>query len=566
MPPEGEPRPAPAEHAILDAWLDATLGMSPPAARRLALRRLNRAEYNNTIRDLIGLDLHPADDFPADDVGYGFDNIGDVLATPPSLIEQYLNAAERVIDQAFRDPTARACIMSPPPDALPLAMRAYTPPARSPRGDKVLRTQPPAPDPELARQQGVYKILCSFADRAFRRPVTHDETTRLLAIVMAAENDGEPPESAIRLALQAALVSPHFLFHVEDDRERARPRTTPQDTDFGLASRLSYFLWSSMPDEELLRLAAQARLRRGDVLRAQTLRMLADRKSRALAVNFASQWLQTRRLREFTPDPTLFPDFDESLRVAMLRETELFCLSIQAEDRSALDFLDSADTFVNERLARHYGISGVVGSEFRRVSLIGTYRGGVVTQASVLAVTSNPTRTSPVKRGQWILDNLLGAPPAPPPSGVEALKEGPNGGPPGTLRQRLERHRADAACAGCHARMDPLGFALENFDALGRFRTHDGGQPVDASGKLPDQPAFNGPAGLREALWSRRQAFIRRLSEKMLIYALGRGLEQADRGAVDQIAAWLARGDYRFSALILAVVASEPFRDPGGRP
>ncbi len=262
------------------------------------------------------------------------------------------------------------------------------------------------------------------------------------------------------------------------------------------------------------------------------------------------------------PDPVLFPGFDESLRSAMLEETRLFCASICDEDRSVLEFLDADYTFVNERLAQHYGIAGIVGEEFRRVSLAGTPRGGVLTQASILVATSNPTRTSPVKRGKWILENLLGTPPSPPPTGVEALKENTSVESSGTLRERMERHRTDPSCASCHRRMDPLGFGLENFDVVGGWRTHDGEHPIDPSGSLPGAGAFQGPAELRAALRSRRDAFARCLAEKMLTYALGRGLDRADRRVVDRIVARLARDGYRFSALVLAIVESAPFQTP----
>jgi hypothetical protein len=543
----------------MNAWLDDVLLADKHAEGRVAIRRLNRAEYNNTTRDLIGLDLHLADEFPSDDVGYGFDNIADVLSTPPVLVEMYLAAAETVIAEAFRTPEARERIMNPPIDTVPRAFRKYTPPARSPRTDKTLRTVAAA-DPELARQQQIYNRLLAFSDRAFRRPATHDEVTRLLGMVLSAEKDGETSESALQLALRAVLVSPHFLF-VENASERA-PNSAGgsiPSNDFALASRLSYFLWSSMPDEPVFRLAAQGLLHRPENLRFQVKRMLRDPKSRALADNFAGQWLQTRKLKDFAPDPSLFPGFDEPLRAAMAAETTLFLDSIREADRSVLDLLDADDTFVNERLARHYGIAGVYGDAFRRVSLAGTPRGGVLTQASVLAATSNPNRTSPVKRGKWILENILGAPPAPPPSGVEALRDGREDGPAVTLRQRMERHRTAPACASCHKRMDPLGFGLENFDAIGGWRTDDDGQPIDASGRLPGGVAFTGPAELKAALMARRQAFARCLAEKMLTYALGRGLDRADRRAIDQIVARLARDNHRFSALILAVVESAPF-------
>jgi hypothetical protein len=559
MPPEGKPRPEPEEQETLNAWLDAALGPDDHARGRVTLHRLNRTEYNNTIRDLIGLDLHPADEFPADDIGYGFDNVGDVLATSPILVEMHLTAAETVIDAAFRTPEVRDRIMNPLTDRVPRPFRKYKPPVRTPRVDKVFRIAKAVEDPELKREQRIYDVLREFGDRAFRRPVTHDELQRLFEIVLSAEKDGESAEAAIQRGLQAALSSPHFLFRAEQDYDRDASTAPLPENDFALAARLSYFLWSSLPDDELLRMAGQGSLRRRDNLQAQVARMLRDRRSRALTENFASQWLQTRKLEEFVPDPVLFPGFDESLRSAMLEETRLFCGSIQVEDRSVLEFLDADYTFVNERLARHYGIPGVVGDAFRRVSVAGTPRGGVLTQASILTATSNPTRTSPVKRGKWILENILGTPPSPPPSGVEALKDTAGAGSSGTLRERMERHRTDPSCASCHRMMDPLGFSLENFDAVGGWRTHDGDHPVDPTGSLPGGREFRGPAELRAALRSRKDAFARCLVEKMLTYALGRGLERADRRAVDRIVARLAGDGYRFSALVLAIVESKPF-------
>ncbi len=569
MPPEGEPHPDSSELETIGRWLDAAIATDRQASRGVQFRRLNRAEFNNTIRDLIGLDLRPADVFPGDDIGYGFDNIAEVLSTPPILTEMYLAAAERVMGEAFRAPEVRMRILNPPVDTVPLAFRMITAPLRVPREDKIFRAAPAAPDPELKRQQRIYDIMRAFADRAFRRPATHAELMRLLGIVSSAEKDGEGPDSSIELALRAVLASPQFLFQGAMALHSIQPGPPLPPNDFKLASRLSYFLWSSMPDEELFREAAQGTLGRPETLRTQVLRMLRDRKARALAVNFAAQWLQIRKLDQFTPDPVLFPRFDESLKSAMLEETRLFFARIQDEDRSVLEFLDADYTFVNDRLARHYEIPGVVGEQFRRVSLAGTARGGVLTQASVLAATSNPTRTSPVKRGKWILENILGAPPSPPPSGVEALKEGQGAIRAGTLRDRLQQHRSDPSCAACHRQMDPLGFALENFDAVGAWRMRDGDQPIDASGKLPGGKAFHGPAELRAVLKSRRQAFARCLAEKMLTYAMGRGLESDDRRHVDQIVSRLARDGYRFSALMLAIVESDLIREPqrgGGRP
>ncbi len=558
MPPEGEPRPDAMELEIICSWIDGATTKLDHGPGHHAPRRLNRAQYNNTIRDLIGLDLRPADEFPSDDVGYGFDNIGDVLSTSPILIEMYLAAAEKVIDVAFQSPEPRARILNPSADFMPLAFRRYTPPVRAPRDYKVLRTAPVTADPEIQRQQHIYNILRAFADRAYRRPATHDELTRLLGIVISAEKDGETQDRALRLALEAVLSSPHFLFIGAGVAQDAAPaeRASPQH-DFDLAVRLSYFLWSSMPDDELLRLASQGALRRPGALEAQVKRMLGDRRSRALAEQFAGQWLQIRKLATFEPDRKLFPEFDSSLKDAMLEEATLFFESIVQEDRTVLDFLEADYTFVSGRLARHYGIAGVEGEAFRRVSLKGTARGGVITMASVLAATSSATRTSPVKRGRWILDNILGAPPSPPPAGVEALKE--TRGPAGTLRQQLEQHRSNPDCASCHRRMDPLGFALENFDSLGSWREKESGQSIDAEGRLPGGRAFRGPSGLRTALSLRRDAFARCLAEKMLTFALGRGVEAAESPAVEQIVHRLKRNNYRFSALVLGIVESEPF-------
>jgi len=556
MPPTGRPRPTPVELDVLEAWLNAVPATSP----RATIRRLNRAEYNNTIRDLTGLDLRPADNFPADDTGHGFDNNGDVLSLPPLLLEKYLAAAEYAVEAAFRDAATRQRLLNPPSDAVPLSYRKITYPERDHVRNRLVLSKDdlPASDPIDQERQRAYSILMAFADRAYRRPATHDEVTRLLRFVEETLRNGEGIEPGIRVAFQAILCSPQFLFRIESSTS-AEGRVN----DFELATRLSYFLWSSCPDEELFADAVRGTLRRGNNLARQVERMLRSPKANALAENFAGQWFQTRGLKEFTPDPTWFPDFDELLRAAMIRETELFFAAIVREDRSVLDFLDGDYTFVNERLARHYGLEGVRGSEFRKVSLAGTPRRGVITHASVLAVTSNPTRTSPVKRGRWILDNILGTPRPAPPPGVEQLKETLVGT---TLRQRMEQHRANPNCAACHAAMDPLGFGLESFDAIGAWRTHDGGLPVDPSGTLPDGRTFAGAAGLRSVLLERREAFARCLTEKLLTYALGRGLDRRDWHAVTDITRKLIANEYRFSALVLALVHSTPFqtRTAGG--
>ncbi len=532
MPPAGRLRPTAEEADRLLQWIttqtsqvDCTQVRDPG---RVTLRRLNRAEYKNTIRDLLGITFKPADDFPADDVGYGFDNIGDVLTLSPLLMEKYLAAAEQIAETAFKDPQARARVLI--------------------KRDGVKRK-------DYARA-----VVENFARRAYRRPVQQEEVNRLLRFVELAVNNGDSPQRGMQLAVQAALVSPHFLFRVERT-PRGRLQTFPV-TEFELASRLSYFVWSSMPDDELFRLAGEKSLR--DNLEAQVRRMLRDPKARALTENFAGQWLQLRSLRTMTPDPGTYPAFDEKLRDAMARETELFFEKIVSEDRSILDFLDADFTFVNERLARHYGLPGVKGEEFRRVSLASVERRGVLTHASILTVTSNPTRTSPVKRGKWILENILNTPPPPPPPDVPELDE-KQGELKGSLRQRMEMHRAKPLCASCHARMDPLGFGFENFDGIGAWRTREGKFPIDPSGVLPGGKSFKGPKELVAILKTKAGEFRRCLAEKMLTYALGRGLESYDRCAVDDICTEIERNGNRFSALVLAVVRSEPFQKRKGR-
>jgi hypothetical protein len=530
MPPRG-PKPAPAEVESLTAFLEARLAKADCALRqdpgRVVLRRLNRAEYDNTIRDLVGVRFRPAKDFPADEVGYGFDNIGDLQSVPPLLLEKYLAAAETIVREAFRDPKARARILIAPLTG---------------------------PDPTGAAR----KIIGGFAERAFRRPVATPEVDRLVRLVEAARKDGDTLETGLRLALEAVLVSPHFLFRVEADPGPAESRAARPVSEFELATRLSYFLWSSMPDEELFRQAAQKTLRKN--LDVQIRRMLRDPKALALVENFGGQWLQTRNLQNAAPNPTQFPGFTPRLRDDMRRETELFFAAIVREDRSVLDFLDADFTYVNERLARHYGIPGVRGDDFRRVRLPGGPRGGVLTQASVLTVTSNPTRTSPVKRGKWILENILGEPPPPPPPDAGELSDDKKEVLSGSLRQRMEKHRAKPMCASCHRRMDPLGFGLENFDAVGTWRARDGKFAVDASGTLPDGKSFRGPRELKAILRMMKDKFARCLTDKLLTYALGRGLEYADGCAVERIARDLAGRQYRFTSLVLGVVHSDPFQ------
>jgi len=396
-------------------------------------------------------------------------------------------------------------------------------------------------------------IVTTVAHRAYRRPIAREEIPSLMAAYRSGRERGGF-ENGIRLALQRILVSPDFLFRVEVDPPGVRSGAAYRVSDVELASRLSFFLWSSSPDDELLAVAERGALRDRAVLDRQVARMLADARANTLVSNFVGQWLYLRNMEAVLPDPSAFPDFDENLRTALGKETELFFESMIREDRSLLDLLNADYTFLNERLARHYGISGVHGTEFRRVTLTNEERKGLLGKGSVLTVTSYPNRTSPTLRGKFILENLLGSPPPPPPPNVPSLKEGKDASQL-TMRQRMEQHRANPVCASCHARMDPLGFALENFDGLGRWRAG-----VDASGTLPDGTKIDGPIGLRKVLLDRKDQFVATATERLLTYALGRGVEPFDMPAVRTIARNSAASEYRWSTLITGVVNSVPFQ------
>nr|CAA9298369.1 Protein of unknown function DUF1592 [uncultured Armatimonadetes bacterium] len=675
MPPAGTPQPTQAERDLVVGWIDATISqaycdLDDPG--RVTMRRLNREEYNNTVRDLVGIDLRPADEFPSDDVGYGFDNIGDVLTISPLLMDKYLLAAEKVAKAAIQAPETQSKPVRFPgsrldgdggadfaetggrllgtergdvgvayefprageytvrigafaqqagPEKARMGVRldgkeirvfevkavqeapeVYSLRVRVPAGKHRLsaaflnnykKPELPAPNDrnlivdfmeisgpleapgalpaahrriisvsptKATRIAAAKKVLGDFARRAYRRPVTKDEVNRLVRYVHLAEKQGESWERGIQLGVQAVLVSPNFLFRVEAN---ADPKTAGKKSRLGsyeLASRLSYFLWSSMPDEELFKLAAKDALQDPNVLAAQARRMLKDPKAKALADNFAGQWLQLRKLSVVAPDTKEFPTWNDGLRQAMRTETEMFFTAVVTQDRSVLDFLDGKFTYLNGPLAKHYGIPGVEGDAFRKVALQGDRRRGILTHGSILTVTSNPTRTSPVKRGKWVLEQILGTPPPPPPPGVAELPDDKKGPLTGTLRQRLEQHRSNPACASCHARLDPIGFGLENFDATGAWRDKDGEHPIDSSGTLTDGKSFKGPAQLAAILKTKKPMFVRSFSEKMLTYALGRGVESPDKCHVDDIAAAVASKEYRFSALITAVVQSDPFR------
>ena len=688
MPPaDHDTKPTEKERQTVAGWIkqsifaiDCQLVDDPG---RVTIRRLNRAEYNNTIRDLVGVDFNPAKDFPSDDVGNGFDNIGDVLSLPPLLMEKYLDAAEQVANKAIEpdDPSKKkqrvdARKLAGKGGVRPVAgagfrpiistgevyatfnfprtgeyhLRAeaaadqagnelakmefrlddkkikvfevtgrrqpkvyefklkvtqgrrkfaaafindfYNPKARRRDRDRNLavrflevsgpigvRSSDPSdthkklivasPGPKKTVKQAATENLAKFLPRAFRRPVTKDEIAKYARLVEFAVKQGDGFERGMQVALQGILVSPHFLFRIESDRDPNDPTKRRSLNDYEIATRLSYFLWSSMPDDELFAVAKKGTLHKPAVLEQQVKRMLKVSRGKSLVDNFGSQWLNLRILDEITPDRKRFPTFNARLRRDMRQETELFFAEVIREDRSILDFLDARFTYLNERLAKHYGIAGVKGDKFRRVKLTGNQRAGVLTHASILTITSNPTRTSPVKRGKWILENIFDQPPPAPPPGVPELDEDKIAAGQLSLRKQLEIHRKNPVCASCHDTMDAIGFGFENFDAVGRWREKDGRNPVDASGVLPSGAKFSGPLELVKVLKQKKADFARCFARKLLTFALGRGLEYYDKCAVDAIVAEAAKRDYRFTSFVMQVVTSKPFlmrRGDGEKP
>jgi mono/diheme cytochrome c family protein len=429
-------------------------------------------------------------------------------------------------------------------------------PGDTPSRRRIFVSRPASPDQE---DRSARRILAALMRRAYRRPVTEDDLQGPFGLYRKARADAGF-EAGIEMALSAVLVSPEFLFRVERDPTGIQPKTVYRISDLELASRLSFFLWSSIPDDELLDVAIAGTLHEPAVLERQVQRMLADARSQALVTNFASQWLRLRALDAITPDMRLFPDFDDNLRQAFRRETELFLESILREDRSVLDLLSANYTFVNERLAKHYGIPHVYGSRFRRITLDeDSWRGGLLRQGSILTVTSYATRTSPVLRGKFVLDNLLALPPPPPLPDVPALKDNTVNGSL-SVRERLAEHRTNSTCAACHNLMDPLGLSLERFDAVGRRRTLEAGMPIDAAGGLPDGSRFVDVDGLESALRHRPELFVSALAEKLLTYALGRGIEYYDAPAIRTIVRQSKAQSFRISSIILGIVRSEPFQ------
>ena len=664
MPPEDAEPMTDSNKAMLLKWIDRllnTVDCTNIDPGHVTIRRLNRTEYRNTIRDLVGLDYQPSQNFPGDDVGYGFDNIADVLSLPPVLMEKYFDAAESITSSAIVDPATpefsvsfagssfrggkrtrnsgatRSLIVNtrtyrtidvPKSGDYVIRIRAFgdqvgDEPCEMGIGIdrkqvdviKVLATDDKAgeyqigltmekgshrlslaflndfydpnrgldrnlyinrvwisgpvnvtdthraiifvdPEDDDSKQQAAArKVLRRFASRAFRRPVTVEEMNRLVGLYTQARLDGDSFEAAIQFTLQAILVSPHFLYKIETPASDGQSRSL---SEFEAATALSYFLWSTMPDDELFYLAYTDEFLKPDVYKKQVSRMLQSDRSRALVENFAAQWLQLRALKDLQPDPELFPGVDAAMRNDMIKETKLLFADLVKRDGSVLELLNSQHTFVNHRLARHYGLDGVQGDQFVKVNLDGKRRGGLLTQASILTLTSNPTRTSPVKRGKWILENLLGEEPTIPDPDVMSLEDQPE--LTGSLRERMEQHRKNPSCAACHLTMDALGFSLEHYDAVGRWRDQDDDLPIDAAGELPDGTKFSGAEGLQQLVSTKmKDQFLRCFTEKLLIYALGRGLEYYDECTVDKILEVAAKQDYRISSFIHAIADSDPF-------
>lgn len=701
MPPRGMKRPSKEEIADFTNWLEGSLdkmGAANPDPGRATLRRLNRTEYANAVRDLLDLQIDVSDDLPFDDSGYGFDNIADVLTVSRTLMDKYIRVGARVSRTATglvsRSPVVTEHKLAKDPyvnerasDDLPLGSRGggsfkfYAPydadytvivnlnpglgadiqknpadrietrvsltagqhiigasfrksmvlettlvpktiqqlrmpkPATAPPpltldiqvdGARVKTVAVPAhatgfqdagiahtdviaardvqaisvagpygirgagdtpsrrrifscrPGEGISETACARNILTSLARHAYRRPVTSADIAPLMTMYREGRK-GATFEHGIEAGLEVILSSPNFLFLRETDPPRARPGSVRRITDLELASRLSLFLWSSIPDEELLFTAEKGQLSKPDVLQSQVSRMLADPKAKALTANFAGQWLHLRRLEAQKPDRIVYPDFDQRLRAAMLTETEMFFENVVRDNRSVLEFLDADYTFLNQRLAEHYGIPGIYGTTFRKVNLDPKLRrGGLLGQASILTVTSYNNRTSVVMRGKWILENILAAPPPPPPPDIPALNDAKNGKLL-SVREQMEMHRANPVCASCHNKMDPLGFSLENYDAVGAWRTSFAGKPIDASAVLPDGTKFEGPAGLQNILMSRKEQFIEALTERMMTYGLGRGVEYYDMPAIREVRDRARRDDYRMNAIIMGIVQSVPF-------
>ncbi len=535
MPPKNKPPLEPqGKQAVLD-WISqnekAIMAGAPADPGIRKVRRLTRDEYSNTLRDLLGIESKPGEKFPADGAGgEGFSNNADTLTLSPLLIEKYISAADEVVAEVWSKPALKQRLLAP------------------------------CTSDKLPPEEGAALILRPFLPRAWRRPVTDQEVKEVLAVFSAAIQRGRGWDGALQVMVKTVILSPKFLFLQEAEAGPAG-QAHPVEAH-AMAARLSYFLWSSMPDDELLRLAAEQKLQDNAVLAAQVKRMLADRRAEAFTRNFAGQWLRFDELfNTVDPDRRKFPQFNDEMRRNMYGEAFAFSDALLRRNGRVLDFLDSDYSYLNEALANHYGVPNVKGPEMRQVKFTDNRRGGLTGMGAILSATAYPQRTSPVLRGKWVLEQLLGSPPPPPPPNVGQLPEDDRDlKGEVTLRKRLEAHRDKAACIGCHARMDPLGFGLENFNAVGQWRDNENGKPLDVGGVMPDGRAFASPAEMRKVLMQEKDKFCRTLCSRLLGYALGRGLEISDQPTLLRLEDTLRKSDYRAEALILAVVQSFPFR------
>ncbi len=536
MPPLGSPALPMEAKEKFTAWVDHTLrksacadGISPGPA---FTRRLNRNEYSSTVRDLLNIHVNAGHALPADGAGgEGFDNAVETLFLSPIHAEKYLEAAKTALSYGVKDPRSRKVFLNVTPGA------------------------------GLSAEQAAQQVLAEFLQRAFRRPVPEAEQQKFMDLFRAAQKRRESYEESVIYAMQAAMISPHFLFRVESPNKEREPQPLG---DYELASRLSYFLWGSMPDKTLFDLAAAGKLQDAAVLREQVARLLKDNKSTEFAESFVEQWLGTRELgRDIKPDRKLFPEYyDEEIASGMRYEPILFFQEILAQNLSLLNLIDSKFSVLSNKLARFYGFPNKdLRQQPKHYDLPeNSKRGGIMTMSAVLAVSSLPNRTSPVLRGKWLLDAVLGTPAPPPPPNVPELQDNKAGAPPKTLRERLETHRQNPVCASCHNRIDPLGFGLENYDVLGRWRTEDAGKPIDSKGVLPDGSEFEGPDQLKALVLKKKDLFLRNLTSKLLGYALGRGLTLEEWCTVDQIVEKLEKNEYSAHTLVNEIVLSVPFR------
>lgn len=534
MPPKSKP---PLEDAVREAIMHWTfkneqmvLAKVPTEPGFRKTRRLTRHEYNLTLRDLLGIQSKPGDKFPADGSGgEGFTNNSDTLMFSPLLVEKYFAAADEAINEVWSKPELRARLLEPV------------------KSDK------------LPAEVGAKLALEPFLLKAYRRPLRNGDMANALKVFNSALNRGLNWDQSMRSTFKAILLSPHFLFLEEEQKPEAKQPW--KISDYELASRLSYFLWSSMPDDELFALAKDSELSNPKNLEAQVKRMLKDPKSAALSNLFAAQWLRFDELfNTVDPDRRRYPEFNQEVRQGLYDEISIFSDKILRENGSILDFLDSDYTYLNETLAKLYGIEGVTGKEFRKVTLTDKTRGGVVGMGAIHALTSYPRRTSPVLRGKWVLEQLLGTPPPPPPPNVSVLPEDDHKITNGTLRQRLEAHRAKPACAGCHIKMDPLGFGLENFNPIGQWRSEHNGAPIDSTGELPGNLTFSGPESMRKVLLQEKDLFVRTFIGRLLGYALNHGLEIYDQPTLLKIEKTAHEQNFKSEPIILEIVKSYPFQ------